>query len=185
MSRGEPRSAFDLRDVVIAVAGVQDHERWRDMKALVVYDSRSGYTEAIARAIGDALAGPLEVTVARVGEPVTHDLTELALLVVGGPTEAHGATPAMREWLDGLAGSALRGIPAAAFDTRLHWPKLLSGSAAELIAARLRKEGCHLVAKPESFMVQGKENPAPGPDELAHVAAWATVVLDAMAVPIG
>ena len=44
----------------------------------------------------------------------------------------------LRGWLDTLHGRALKGVTVAAFDTRVGWPKLLSGSAADQIAKRLK-----------------------------------------------
>ena len=155
------------------------------MKALVVYDSRSGYTEAIARAIGEALEGPLEVQVVRVGTLGSHELKDVDLLVVGGPTEVHSAAAPMRQWLATLQPRTLDGVSAAAFDTRVHWPKILSGSAADEIAAHLREAGCRMVVKPESFIVQGKENPAPSPTEVEHAHSWARLVLEGLAMPVG
>jgi flavodoxin len=154
------------------------------MKALVVYDSRSGYTELIARAVGEALEGPLDVFVVRAGAPGSFDVAHVDLLVVGGPTEGHGATPVMRRWLESLGVDTLAGLPAAAFDTRLNWPKLLSGSAADEIATALRGAGCRLVMKPESFIVHGRVNPMPGQSELDHAKGWANLVFDGLPMPV-
>ena len=59
------------------------------MKTLVVYDSGYGNTEIIARAIGEALPG--EVEMVRVGEVKAGDLEAADLLVIGSPT--HGSLP--------------------------------------------------------------------------------------------
>jgi hypothetical protein len=58
----------------------------------------------------------------------------------------------------------------AAFDTRVHWPRRLSGSAADGIAARLQAAGGSLVAPPESFIVTMTPEIEPG--ELARARAW-------------
>ena len=155
------------------------------MNALIVYDSRSGYTGALAHAIGRALEGPLEVRVLRVDEAEARDLTGIDLLVVGGPTEGHGATPAMRDWLRTLAPGRLHDVPAAAFDTRLHWPKLLSGSAADEIAVRLRDAGARLLLDPQSFYVEGRESAGPVAEELEHAKGWANLVFDGLPMPVG
>ena len=154
------------------------------MKALIVYDSRSGYTGALAHAIGRALEGPLAVRVVRVTEAEARDLSGIALLIVGGPTEGHGATPAMRDWLRELTPALLSGLPAAAFDTRLHWPKLLSGSAADEIATHLRELGAALLVSPESFYVEGRENAGPIAEELEHAKGWANLVFDGLPIPV-
>ncbi len=51
-------------------------------------------------------------------------------------------------------GGSLRGVRAAAFDTRYQMTALLSGSAAGQVAGRLRRTGCHLVVSPESFFME-------------------------------
>jgi menaquinone-dependent protoporphyrinogen IX oxidase len=59
------------------------------MKTLVVYDSVYGNTEIVARSIGDAILG--EVQVLRVSQVKTGDWDTVDLLVIGSPT--HGALP--------------------------------------------------------------------------------------------
>ena len=78
-------------------------------------------------------------------------------------------TEAVVRFLDRLSSMvATRG--AAAFDTRVHWPRLLSGAAADGIAQRLRTMGARLVAPPESFIVSIKPELLPG--ELQRARAW-------------
>jgi flavodoxin len=155
------------------------------MKAVVIYDSRSGYTAAIAHEVGEVLRRTMDVEVLHVTAADASELSGVHLLVVGGPTEGHGATLPMREWLAGLGTDTLAGIPAAAFDTRINWPKLLSGSAAGEISRSLRHAGVHELVAPESFIVSGRVNPMPGPAELEHVTAWATTLAESLAVPAG
>jgi hypothetical protein len=59
---------------------------------------------------------------------------------------------------------------AAAFDTRVNWPRLLSGAAADGIAKRLQTLGARLVVPPESFIVSTKPELLPG--ELERARAW-------------
>ncbi len=153
------------------------------MKALVVFDSRSGYTEAIARAIGVALAEHLDVSIVPASEALATGFAGLDLLVIGGPTEGHRARAELRTVLAGLGHGTLPGIAAAAFDTRLDWPKLLSGSAADEVAKALRTAGCHLVAHPESFFVEGREG-RPSEAELEHARTWSAGLVTALAVPV-
>ena len=141
------------------------------MNALVVYASQFGNTEKVARAIGSALAthGPTEVRpVAEVGGiPPDTDL-----LVVGGPTQGHGIDKTMKSFLAGLSPAAVADVPVAAFDTRLRWPVLLSGSAGRRIARQLSKMGGQLVAEPDSFLVGGGQGPLID-GELDRAMAWA------------
>ena len=141
------------------------------MKALVIYESMFGNTEAVARAVAEGLSGRFDVTVAdvRAGPPAQGN----DLIVVGGPTHAFGmsrpasrrdavrqgaagdATTGIREWLSTVAH--LSGVPAAAFDTRVDKP--LVGSAGRKAHRALRRLGCRMVAPAESFFVTGTPGP--------------------------
>jgi flavodoxin len=155
------------------------------MKALIVYDSHFGYTEKIARAIREALAPAVDVDIVHVGDRGSHVIRGHDLLIVGGPTEGHGVTLPMRQWLDRVGADMIARMPFAAFDTRMSWPKLLSGSAAGQISKHLGAAGGHPLVEPESFIVHGKENPDPDAAALEHVQAWVTRVLASMPVPVG
>ena len=141
------------------------------MKAVVLYESLFGNTEAVAKAIAEGLAPFGEVAAAQVGEAPRALTAEADLLVVGGPTHAHGMSkPAtrrqpdanvfatgIREWLEGLP--AAPGRTVAAFDTRFDKPRWLTGSAAVRIARRLRRTGHRVVLPPESFFVEHTGGP--------------------------
>ncbi len=142
------------------------------MHVLVVFDSMFGNTEAIAREMGDALSGVATVDVlpaAQVGWP---DCSELDLVIFGGPTQRHGISPAMAQLLTGAHVGRCCGLAAAAFDTRYHLARILSGSAAEAIVQRLEALGCQVVAPAESFFVAGREGPL-AEGELARAREWA------------
>ena len=51
----------------------------------------------------------------------------------------------MKAFLDRLPAGSLEGVMAAAFDTRIDWPKLLSGAASKGIAQRLEAKGARLI----------------------------------------
>jgi flavodoxin len=138
----------------------------RHMRVLIVFDSAYGNTERIARAIGAALEPHGTVAVTRAADVRTTDLAALDLLIAGGPTQRHRASPALAAWLEGLGRRTLDGVPAAAFDTRYRMSALLSGSAAGVIARRLNRAGCRLVTAPESFFIERGQ--APSGDERRH-----------------
>ena len=151
------------------------------MNAIVVFDSLHGNTERIAHAIGQALEPLGEVKVLR-----TTDVPPSATAdawVVGGPTQNHGMSKPLASLVDGMPGGSLQGVPVATFDTRYHYPRLMSGSAAHSAAGKLRRTGCRLVTEPESFFVQEGPRPAgggkPAPEsehledgELERARAW-------------
>ena len=147
------------------------------MRALLVFESMFGNTERIARAIGEGLATGLDVDVVEVGDAEPRPGDDVALLVVGGPTQAfsmsrkgtrQGALKetteplvsrgvGIREWLEGLSKG--RPMAAATFDTRFKKPRRITGSAARAAPKRLRKLGFDLVREPESFFVDKTTGP--------------------------
>ena len=166
------------------------------MRAVVIYESMYGNTHLVADAIAEGLRGDasgIDAVVAAVGEvDVALDGTDL--VVVGGPTHAHGMTrpstrrtaaetadkagsdlhldadaegPGLREWFDDTETLPRLG---AAFDTRAGAPPLVTGRASKGIAKRLHHRGCVLIVEPESFVVT-KENEL-ADDELAHARWW-------------
>ena len=100
---------------------------------------------------------------------------EADLLIIGGPTEGHGMTPAMKQCLARV--DHLSGVRAAAFDTRSTWPIWLGGSAAKQIAKRLEELGADLVVPAESFLVTKEPNLCVG--ELERAARWALSLVPA------
>ena len=152
------------------------------MRALVVYDSVFGNTEKIARQIGAALGAAGEVQVLRVSEVPAPLPAGLDLVVVGSPTRKFRPTPAIGGFLKSLAKGGLRGVRAAAFDTRicpqdipagiLRFLVSRLGYAADPIARRLEAGGGLLAAPAEGFCVRGTEGPL-REGELERAAAWA------------
>jgi flavodoxin len=142
------------------------------MKALIVYDSKFGNTEHVARAIAAHLGAEGETPVVAAGDATESDLAGVELLAVGGPTQGHGMSPALRAFLRRIPPEALRDVPAVAFDTRLSWPRVLSGSAAARCGKQLARKGARLVVPPESFIVTASEGPL-ADGELERAGAWA------------
>jgi flavodoxin len=159
------------------------------MQTLVLFDSRFGNTEAIARAIAKGAAQTSSVTIldtdaakgaASLGQP--------DLVIVGGPTHNHGPSDGLKSLAD-LVARRLPGVAAAAFDTRYRGPVLLMGSGAAATAKSLTKAGCSQVAAPESFLIVRKGSVATQtlePGETERAEAWArAVVAAAAAAPVG
>jgi flavodoxin len=152
------------------------------MKAVVVYDSMFGNTERIARAIAETVGAGESVPVVAVGVASEHDFAGMGLLAIGGPTQGHGLSPALRAFLDRLPAEAVQDVPTVTFDTRLTWPRFLSGSAAIASAKRLEQKGARLLMPPESFLVKGKEGPLVE-GELERARAWGSQVRAAAGLP--
>jgi flavodoxin len=161
------------------------------MDALVVYETYFGNTRQIAQAIGVALGERYQVRMHAIGN-IAPISPAIDLLVIGGPTHHHGTSQTMRTFLEGLGRGALRGVAAAAFDTRYPGARWLTGSAAIRIARSLRKVGAQLVAGPESFFV-GRNVPPDGEQrrhereyllagEVERAAVWARRIVEVSAV---
>jgi flavodoxin I len=142
------------------------------MKALVVYDSQHGNTEAIARAIAGA-AGRGAARAVRVGDVKAADLKALDVLAVGSPTLGGRPTPAVQAFLDGIPAGSLAKVRVAAYDTRMTmWIAKLFGWAADRIAAGLAAKGGVQAARPTGFIVKGREGPL-ADGERERAAVWA------------
>lgn len=173
------------------------------MRAVVVYESMYGNTHLVAAAIGEGLAmgdglGDANevsvVAVVAVGRADPEALAGADLIVVGGPTHAHGishdstrqsAVDAvsstendlsldpdaqngdLRTWLSGIDGA---GRMAAAFDTRVDIAASLSGRASKGISRKLRHHGFDEIIEPESFLVTKATHLEPG--EVDRAREW-------------
>jgi flavodoxin I len=148
------------------------------MKALIVYDSVFGNTQKLA----EAMAAALDSSAVRMSEVPVQKLKETELLLVGSPTRAFRPTPAIIEWLKNLPGDALKGIRAAAFDSRVSPDNVNScalkfmmkklGYAGLDIEKELKKKGADIAAPPQGFFVKESEGPLAEGEE-ARAAAWA------------
>lgn len=140
------------------------------MQSIVIYASRTGNTGTVAETIAERLRQHGEVEVHEVETAPTRIPDGVTLLVVGGPTEGHGMSEPMKEYVGRLEGESVRGVSCAVFDTRLDWPRWLSGSAADRISDVLREHGARMIAREESFIVTMEPKLEPG--EKARAAQW-------------
>lgn len=170
------------------------------MKTLVVYESMYGNTHQIAAAVASGLDSVSAVTLRKVTEVSPADVAEADLLVVGGPTHAHGLTrpstrraavdaaakpqsdlvtepdavsPGLREWIGGLEAGRTRQA-AVVFDTRLSAPAMFTGRASRVLRRKLRRRGFRVACRPESFLVDKKSRLVPG--ELERARRWGAAV---------
>jgi hypothetical protein len=166
------------------------------MRAVVIYESMYGNTHLIASAVAEGLRAHGDVVVAPVDGADAALAEGVDLVVVGGPTHAHGMShpstrkgavdaaekpgseltldadadaegPGLREWFASLGDIT---ADAAAFDTRFDLPAAFTGRASKGIARKLRHHGARLIAQPESFFVTKDSHLEP--DEEARARAW-------------
>ena len=126
--------------------------RARAMRACVVFDTRYGNTEKIARAFGAGLGGAgVQTACLNTTDVTPESLGQYDLICIGAPTEWHTSSKPMKEFLRSLKGADLAGKYAFAFDTKLRQP--LSGSAAKFIEKELKRLGFEILAPRESATV--------------------------------
>ncbi|MFF0814893.1 flavodoxin family protein [Rhodococcus sp. NPDC003318] len=162
------------------------------MRTLVVYESMFGNTRHVAEAIARGAAASGAVTTLPVSQARQEDLSGYDLVVVGGPTHAHGmsrpstrrgavktasdpdndvtlephaADDGIRDWLASLPHGHGN---AAAFDTRGHAPAFLTGRASKGIGRKLRHLGYDLVVDSESFLVDKQSHLEDGEENRAE-----------------
>jgi hypothetical protein len=145
------------------------------MKTLIVYESQFGNTHNIAAFIGREIESSGPVRLLTIHQFRASDLEGVDLFLVGGPTQAHTMTQAMKEFLGGLE-SRPQGILAAGFDTRIDLPKLLTGAAAGPITRGLKAAGFKVLIDGESFLVAGK-HPSLVASEEGHAKEWAAQLM--------
>jgi hypothetical protein len=156
-----------------------------------------GNTAAVGEAIAASLRGRgFTADAGLVSKVDPAGTADVDLLVVGGPTHVHGMSrrttrktaaedekntfaeatlePGLREWIDQLPAHA--GQLAAAFDTRIDKPAIVTGSAAKGIGRRLERRGFELAAPPDSFFVSTDNLLLAG--ELERAARWAIKVAE-------
>jgi flavorubredoxin len=131
----------------------------RDLrKAAVIYDSKFGNTEKIARALSQGMKREdLVVDCLKTDAVDPGKLGEYDVLAIGAPTQAFRMSGPMREFLEKLENVDLRGKKAFAFDTRLK--SRFAGSAANGIEKKLKELGMTIIRDHASAIVGGTEGP--------------------------
>jgi flavodoxin len=167
------------------------------MRAVVVYESMFGNTEAVAHAVAEGLGARMDVDLLEVSKAPAPFIDRVDLMVLGGPTHAfsmsrpstraqavqqgatHGAPSiGLREWLGTLRGGPHAEL-VATFDTRVDKVRRLPGSAARK-AAKMAKGLGYATAGTESFYVRDTAGPLL-PGELTRAREWGESLAAVMA----
>jgi menaquinone-dependent protoporphyrinogen IX oxidase len=149
------------------------------MNSIVIYASHFGNTRTIAEAFALALREHGAAQLLSAEEAPSSIPQGTDLVVIGGPTEGHTMTPSLATFLDRQEAETLREVAVASFDTRIRWPRWLSGSASVSVAHRLKRAGVTLIAPPESFFVGAVQTTSANksytlePGEAERAAVWA------------
>lgn len=129
------------------------------MHSLVVYDSKFGNAEHLARSIATALGEFGPARAAHIHETSVTQLRDVDLLIFGCPSHGPDAMSAMFEFIRRLPVEVLRAPRIACFDTRMRAPWWMRRYAAPQLARRLRKAQVEMVLPPEGFYLQMREGP--------------------------
>jgi flavodoxin len=150
---------------------------------LVIYDSFFGNTHEVAEAIGEAIGN---ASVKKVCEVSHTDLEDLKILIIGSPTRAFQASPDIKNFLKKFQPDGLRGVKAAAFDTRipqdqtdsgfLRFMIKLFGYADKKITKQLVNAGANVALESTGFGVKDTEGPLLD-GEIERAKAWAKQIL--------
>lgn len=107
------------------------------IKAIVIYDTKFGNTEKIAKALSEGMRkNGLSVDCAKIDDVDPTKLADYDMLAVGAPTHAFSISAPMKDFLKKLEKVNLQGKKGFAFDTG--FGKLLAGSAAKGIEKKLK-----------------------------------------------
>ena len=145
------------------------------MKTLVMFDSVYGNTKRIAETISKELGKDSKAI--PVSDFNMKKLEGIKLLVAGCPVNAWRPTAKMKKFLADLSEGQLKGIKAAAFDTKFKSP--LAGNASKRISKSFKKAGAEIVVEPQSFFVKGGEGPL-FDGEIERAEEWAKSIKSAL-----
>lgn len=127
-------------------------------RAVVIYDTKFGNTEKVARALAEGMKRhEVNVDCSKIDEVNISKLGDYDLLAVGGPMHAFGLSKPMKDFLKKLENMNTSGKKAFAFDTKLK--SRLAGSAGKRIEKKLKKLGMNIVKSHVSAIVKGGEGP--------------------------
>jgi len=140
-------------------------------KVLILYDTRTGNTGRMARAVAEGAKSVqgVKAVLKRVGEG-GGELADADGIILGSPTHNTKPSQAMKRLLSGLSEVPLKGTVGAAFGS-YGW----SGEAAGIIAQGLRGQGVHVIG--EALRVRR----TPGTSDLAKCRDLGRAVAESVA----
>ncbi len=131
-------------------------------KAIVIYDSRFGNTEKIARALARGIEKQeVKVDCFKVDQVDVQKLVEYDFLAIGGPTHMLGMSEPMKEFLENLNSVDISGKKGFCFDTRnqSRFNRFDLNSAAKRIEKKMKRMRVKMIKPRKSVMVEGREGP--------------------------
>jgi flavorubredoxin len=127
-------------------------------RAIVIYDTKFGNTEKIARTLASGIEKQgVRVDCIKADEADISKLVEYDFLAIGGPTHAFGVSKPMKAFLEKLRSVDLKGKKAFAFDTK--YKSWLAGSAGKGIEKTLKGLGMSIVKPHSSAIIKAAKGP--------------------------
>lgn len=128
------------------------------MNVIILYDTKFGNTEAIAKAIGEGMkeVGFDDVLVQNGGKTTHNELLESDIWIFGCPTHRGKTSSHFKRLLKWMSKDTIPDTYGFAFETRLEESE---GGAARIIQEVMEGAGIEIINEPESFIVLGKEGP--------------------------
>ncbi len=136
-------------------------------RGIVIFDSKFGNTEKIAKSLasGLELAG-FRTDCINARDVRVSSFVEYGFIAVGAPTQAFTASKPIKEFLSQLEGAqGLKGKYGFAFDTKFR--NRLAGSAAKFIEKKLIELGMEIITPRQSAIVKKTEGPLEEREEQA------------------
>lgn len=128
--------------------------RKNESRAIVIFDTRYGNTEKIAKSFERGLKeSGLQTVCLNAKDVDVNSLNQYDLICVGAPTHFITASKPMKKLLGKLKSIDLSGKYGFAFDTK--FDSRMSGSAAKFIEKELNRLRLKLIAPRESAIVLG------------------------------
>jgi flavorubredoxin len=125
-------------------------------KAVILFDTRYGNTEKIARALAKGIRkSAIEVASSNIRDARIGELAEYDFIPIGGPTHYTTASEPMKDFLKKLEQTNLKDKYGFAFDTRVD--SFWAGSAARVIEKKLKALGLRIVRPNSSAIVRHAE----------------------------
>jgi len=127
-------------------------------RAIIIYDTKFGNTEKIARALARGMEKQgVKVDCVKADEVDVDKLGRYDFLAIGGPTHAFGVSKPMKAFFEKVRSVDIKGKKTFAFDTK--YKSRLAGSAGKGIEKTLKGLGMSIVKPRSSAIVKGSEGP--------------------------
>ena len=129
------------------------------VRGIVIFDSKYGNTERIAKSLaGGLVRAGVETVCTNATDVEMESLPEFDMIAIGGPTQMFTASKPMKDFLLKLEEvQCLKERFGFAFDTR--FGNRLAGSAAKFIEKKLERIGLNIIKPRQSAIVEKTEGP--------------------------